>query len=60
MADWKVLPDSIYDIYPNVVVHEVRCPICNFRETYSGDTPPDKCYICESPLNMPKYDKEVI
>ena len=51
---WEILPDHAYDICPDVLVHEVKCPICHNHETYTGDNPPNMCYVCEEERIMPK------
>jgi hypothetical protein len=34
--------------YLGITTHTVECPICKNRQTYNGDTPPEKCYLCDS------------
>jgi len=52
--DWIILPDHTYAICPNVIVHEVRCPICHTQETYTGNNVPTMCYICGEKRTMPE------
>lgn len=44
---WQKLPDKEYQ---GLTVHEVKCPKCNYKETYTS-TLPEKCYICEEVRN---------
>lgn len=42
---WRERPD--YEFLGNVT-HEVECPVCRYRETYSDyKGVPKSCYICE-------------
>jgi len=43
MTEWIKMPD--YD-NGNQVVHEVKCPVCKYHETYLGKAP-EVCYVCE-------------
>lgn len=54
--DWIILPDHKYDICPDVLVHEVKCPKCRTQETYTGDNVPDRCYICDEERSMPEVN----
>lgn len=40
---WIQLPDYFNGDY---VVHEVKCPVCHYHETYTDDAQPEDCYIC--------------
>lgn len=42
---WVRLPD--YHDKEDIVVHEVKCPKCNYHETYLGCRVPTACFICE-------------
>lgn len=42
---WRMRPD--YEYLGNVT-HEVECPVCRYRETYSDyKGVPKSCYICD-------------
>lgn len=43
MPEWIKLPDKVYF---TLTVHEVKCPMCGYKETFHH-TPPKMCYICE-------------
>lgn len=45
--EWIRLPDFGEG---DMVVHEVKCPICKYQETYMGDKVPERCYVCERQL----------
>lgn len=40
---WQRLPDKEYQ---GLTVHEVMCPKCKYKETFTSETP-KRCYICE-------------
>lgn len=42
---WIYRPDYTY---LGVTTHTVECPVCKNRQTYNGDTPPTRCYLCET------------
>lgn len=54
MNTWIKLPDHTYKICPGVIVHEVKCPICNTHETFVGENFPNFCYVCSKTMNMPE------
>ena len=54
MQNWIELPDKTYQNFPDIVVHEVRCPKCHHQETYLGNEVPSKCYICDEERSMPE------
>lgn len=29
------------------IIHEVKCPVCNTKETYINDKIPSFCYLCQ-------------
>lgn len=41
---WIKKPDYTY---LGITTHTVECPVCKNRQTYNGDTPPEKCYLCD-------------
>lgn len=48
MKEWIQLPDKKYN---DVIVHEVKCPVCKYKETYTNDKKPsDHCAVCEERL----------
>lgn len=47
MDKWIKLEDHNYN---GLLVHEVKCPCCNHKETYTGSKIPRACYICERSL----------
>ena len=42
MLNWIKLPTHNYK---GLTVHEVSCPVCKLKETYT-DRIPTECYIC--------------
>ena len=48
---WIKLTDYRYN---SLLVHEVQCPLCKHKETYTGDRIPRACYVCDTKL----IDKE--
>lgn len=36
--------------YSHLVVHEVKCPVCGHRETYTNDGWPNRCLLCETEM----------
>lgn len=42
---WIYRPDYTY---LGITTHTVECPVCKNRQTYNGDTPPKRCYLCDS------------
>jgi hypothetical protein len=49
---WIQLPDNHYDTVSNLIIHEVKCPVCGTHETYIEDHIPTECYICEEPRTL--------
>lgn len=47
MREWIKLPDKQY--VDNLIVHEVKCPVCGFKETFHTD-PHGECCVCETKL----------
>lgn len=48
MINWENKPD--YKTFNGRIIHEVMCPICKFKLTYSDAAKaPEWCYICEQP-----------
>lgn len=47
MSNWIKLEDHAYN---GLLVHEIKCPICKFKETYTGSKIPRSCYICDTKL----------
>ena len=41
---WIYRPDYTY---LGITTHTVECPVCKNRQTYNGDTPPKRCYLCD-------------
>lgn len=41
---WIYRPDYTY---LGITIHTVECPVCKNRQTYNGDTPPKRCYLCD-------------
>ena len=41
---WVYRPDYTY---LGITTHTVECPVCKNRQTYNGDTPPERCYLCD-------------
>lgn len=46
MSNWIKLEDHNYN---GLLVHEVKCPCCKLKETYT-DRIPRTCYICDTKL----------
>ena len=44
---WINLPDKQY--VDDLIVHEVKCPVCGYKETFHTD-PHEKCFMCETKL----------
>lgn len=51
MRNWEKIRDYHYTQGPEV--HEVRCPYCGFKETYTNSEPPAECYLCNERLEVP-------
>lgn len=41
---WVYKPDYTY---LGITTHTVECPVCKNRQTYNGNTPPERCYLCD-------------
>ncbi len=41
-------------VYQELLVHEVKCPVCGYKETFHIK-PPSSCYVCDTELI---YEKE--
>lgn len=41
---WIYRPDYTY---LGITTHTIECPVCKNRQTYNGDTPPERCYMCD-------------
>lgn len=46
---WLSVSDKIYT---GLLVHEIRCPYCGHKETFTLNAP-RSCYICERSLSLP-------
>ena len=42
---WIYRPDYTY---LGITTHTVECPVCKNRQTYNGDIPPKKCFLCDT------------
>lgn len=51
---WILVASKTYNVNPNIIVHEVECPVCGHCETFSGDNAPGECYVCEERRIMPE------
>ena len=47
MDKWIKLEDHNYN---GLLVHEISCPVCKYKETYTGSKIPSNCYICDTKL----------
>lgn len=54
MGKWIKYRDAIYNNSP-LVVHEVKCPVCGYRETFHVN-PPHECYVCGERLEYTEGD----
>lgn len=51
MRHWIKIQDKEYG---QVMVHEIRCPYCGYKETYTRTEAPSACYRCENRLETPE------
>lgn len=51
MRRWEKLTDKDYGF--GVTVHEIRCPYCGYKETYTHGEAPSACYLCNNRLETP-------
>jgi hypothetical protein len=42
---WIYRPDYTY---LGITAYTVECPVCKCRQSYIGDIPPKRCYLCDS------------
>ena len=42
---WIYRPDYTY---LGITTHTIECPKCGNKQTYQGDIPPRRCYLCDN------------
>jgi hypothetical protein len=42
---WIYKPDYTY---LGITTHTIECPKCGNKQTFQGDIPPKRCYLCDS------------